>query len=244
MAEIILVTSGKGGVGKSTVSLLTGAALAKRGKKVLLIEMDAGLGGLDIMFGVEDKSVFDLADVLEGRCEPIKAILECPYQRGLSLLGAPRDPSCELKKKPLTILCKGLTHYYDNILIDAPAGLSCGFTVGADICSRGLVVVTPDPVAVRDGRAMSDLLDRENLVSQRLIINRVGAKFLKQKLFSDLDEVIDLVGVQLLGVIPEDPELAVRTAKGQPIEEESRSQRIFNAIAGRLMGEDVPLIVR
>ena len=91
---------------------------------------------------------------------------------------------------------------------------------------------------------MSDLLDRENLVSQRLIINRVGAKFLKQKLFSDLDEVIDLVGVQLLGVIPEDPELAVRTAKGQPIAEESRSQRIFNAIAGRLMGEDVPLIVR
>ncbi|MBC8571348.1 nucleotide-binding protein [Zongyangia hominis] len=244
MAEILLVTSGKGGVGKSTVSLLTGAALAQRGKKVLLIEMDAGLGGLDIMLGVEDQTVFDLADVLKGRCEPIKAIMECPYQRGLSLLGAPRDTSCNLERKSLTFLCKGLTHYYDYIFIDAPAGLSCGFTVGAEICNRALVVVTPDPVAVRDGRVMSDLLDRSGITRQRLVINKVGKKFLGQKLFADLDEVIDAAGVQLIGVIPEDRELTACIGKGQPIDEAGRTGKVFAALAGRLMGEEIPLIVR
>lgn len=244
MAEILLVTSGKGGVGKSTVSLLTGAALAQRGRKVLLIEMDAGLGGLDIMAGVEDQTVFDLSDVLAGRCEPIKAIMTCPYQAGLSLLSAPRDTSCVLERGALTRLCRGLTHYYDFILIDAPAGLSCGFTVGADICSRALVVVTPDPVAVRDGRVVSEVLDRAGITGQRLIINKVGQRFLKQRLFADLDQVIDASGVQLIGVVPEDGELTASTGRGQPLDESSRTRQIFAAIAGRLLGEDIPLLVR
>lgn len=243
MAEIIMITSGKGGVGKSTVSLLTGAALARRGKKVLLIEMDAGLGGLDILMGVQDKAVFDLSDVLRGRCEPIKAIVHCPYRHGLDLIIAPRDEGCELGREPLTKLCRGLSHYYDVLLIDAPGGIGCGFEVGAAVSARAVIVVTPDPVSVRDGRVVSDRLDRVGLRTQRLIINRLGEKFLRQHLFEDLDEVIDGVGAQLLGVVLEDPEILVQTAKGQPLSQKARSGKVFDAIAGRLLGEDIPLVL-
>ncbi|MCI8622239.1 MAG: septum site-determining protein MinD [Provencibacterium sp.] len=242
MSHIKLVTSGKGGAGKSTVCVYAAAGLVRRGRRVLLLEMDAGLRGLDIPLGVSDRTVFDMADVLEGRCEPVKAIVECAWIPELHLMPAPLDRGFCPRTQDLARLCRGLSEYYDYLLIDTPAGLGVGFDVSLSVAHSALLVVTPDPVTVRDASSVAALLFERELSDTKLVINRLPPRP-KQMLVPDLDYCIDAVGAQLIGVIPEERELAVSAAKGRELPEASPARAAFRRIAGRIEGEYSPLPV-
>lgn len=244
MAQIVVVTSGKGGVGKSTVCAQVGQALAGRGKRVLLLEMDSGLRGLDIMLGVENQTVYDLADVLEGRCEPIKAILTSAQGKNLALIPAPYDPTFRPDGGDLVRLTRGLSHYFDFVLVDTPAGLGNSFAVCSRVADRALLVVTPDPVCVRDGGRVADLLFAKGVPQVGLLINKVDPKQNQHsRLIPDLDQVIDSTGVQLLGVIPMEEQIHRAGATGGGVAPHLLAARAFGNIAARLCGEYVELAV-
>ena len=243
LAQTILVTSGKGGVGKSTVSVLLGAALAHGGKRVLLLEMDSGLRGMDIMLGVQDETVFDLSDVLTRRCEPIKAMAVCPYQPGLYLLPAPYDHCFIPDQGDLIRLTRGLAHHFDYLLVDTPAGLGRNFQAAAAVADRALLVATPDPICVRDGRKVADTLEALGVGNIRLVINKVTPQLARMKMLPDLDAVIDGVGVQLIGVVPQENQVMEAAAKGRPLPNSAVCRRVFANLAGRIEGKYIPLAI-
>lgn len=240
MSETILITSGKGGVGKSTVCTMLGVALARRGNRVLMIETDCGLRNLDIMNGVEDRAVYDLGDVLLGQCEPIKAIIGSRLHPGLFLLPATNHTSCIPRQSGLERLLDGLEEYYDTILVDCPAGLGGTLEAVMSIASRGLVVVTPQLIPVKDGAKAAQLLVDRGLTRSRLVINRVPRRFRPTPALPDLDAVIDQVGLQLVGVVPEDSQMSECVNNGRECPPGAVTQ-VFDNIARRLAGELVPL---
>jgi len=242
MAQIIVVTSGKGGVGKSSTCAMVGAALGRAGKRVLLLEMDSGLRGLDIMLGVEDQTVFDLSDVLMGRCEPIKAIAHSTGCDNLHLISAPYDPSFVPDREDLVRLTRGLSHYYDFLLVDTPAGLGANFDVCARVADRGLLVVTPDPICVRDGARVADLLWERGVTDLRLVINKVGRKPPRGgRIIPDLDDVIDTTRVQLIGVVPYEEQVIRVTSTGSSLSAGLLAGQAYDNIAARLCGNQVGL---
>lgn len=236
MAEIMLVASGKGGVGKSVTCAMLGAELARRGKKVLVLEMDSGLRGMDIIFGVEDAVVFDLADILMSRCPPIKAIMKCPYQNGLELIVAPFDHNFVPNKEDLTVLCKGLSKYYDYLILDTPAGLGKNFDVALTVADKALLVVTPDLISVRDGKKISDVIIASGVHDIKLIINKVDTKAVKTKGIRDLDDVIDKTGVQLIAVVPFEEKIIEYTSKGEALPIANSAYRAYRNLAARIEG--------
>lgn len=239
-----MVTAGKGGTGKSFVTAMVGLELALLNQRTLLIELDSGLRGLDIMLGVENQLVYGLGDVLQGTCEPIRAIVPSSWNSNLSLLGASGDHGFLPDREDFLKLCRGLSSYYDVVLVDTPAGVGRCFEAAAHACQQSLLVVTPDPVCVRDARVARDLLgQRCPAVSCRLVINRVRPRQIRQMGYSDLDQVIDGVGAQLIGVVPEE-ELAVSCiSSGKPLPEDRLAKRAFHNIARRLLGDCVELAV-
>ncbi len=243
VSHIRLITSGKGGAGKSTVSVYLGGALVRRGKRVLLVEMDAGLRSLDIMLGANESAVFDLADVLDGRTDPLRASVECAWQPGLWLLPAAADAAFLPKAEALRRFFRETEKVYDYFLIDTPAGLGNGFEVSAAAADSAIVVATPDPVSVRDAAKTAGLLFERGLADTKLIVNRLPEKP-SQMLVPDLDAVIDEVGAQLIGVIPEDKELMQASAGGGPLSPDSLAVWEFEGIAARMEGCYVPLAIR
>lgn len=239
MSHIIVVTSGKGGTGKTAASLYTGAALARKGRRVLLIEMDAGLRGLDIAMGVSDKTAFDMSDVLLGRMELQKAVVECPFAPGFYLLPASARREASPQQDGLSKMIRQAGGWYDMILLDSPAGLGKGFDVSLQAADSAILVVTPDPIAIRDAAATAQLIF-EHGKGCRLLINRVPPRA-RQLLVPDLDSIIDTVGVQLVGAIFEDAQLQTAMAQGKSLPFESPAAQEFENIASRLEGEYVPL---
>lgn len=232
--------SGKGGTGKSTTSVFVGGALALLGKKVLLVELDCGLRSVDIIAGISGQTVYDIEDVLEGRCEVEKAIVESPLYPGLSVISAPYGRK-EIPLGGLAAMCNGLRNRYNYILLDTAAGLGTAYEAAVEIAHRLYFVLTPDPVALRDGRLISDSL-ADWPGQMRLIINRVHARVLEDNAIGDLDDAIDTVGVQLLGVVPDSPAIMKAGASGVPLPKSGRDAAIYTAIARRITGEDVPLV--
>ena len=241
-ARVVALASGKGGVGKSTLSVGLGTAAAKAGKQVLLVEFDAGLRGIDIMLGLTDQIVYDLGDLMEGRCNISSAILECPFCPGFFAIVAPAQMT-PMALQDVELLVSGLRPHFDLILLDMPAGL--GFSVQASqaVADNLLVVVTPDPVCIRDGNTLVQGLTRAGFDRHRLIINRVSRKLLRKQIVQDLDEVIDGVGSQLIGVVPEDPEAQLAAAAGAPMNDKSEIMQVCAAIIRRISGDYVPLIL-
>ena len=243
MARTIFVTSGKGGTGKSTVTALTGAALARQGQRVLLLELDTALRALDIMLGLDKTVVYDLSDILEGRCPPIKAVYPCYDLPNLHLIAAPGRPGTQIARAEMVRLVEKLKSCYDFILLDSPAGVGSGFGIGSAVAEEAIVVVTPDPVCIRDGRVASDLLDNYGLSRQLLVINRMGRSRKAKKLGCRLDTAIDSVGVQLLGVVPEDELVHLSVGAGRMLFANTRARAACENIAGRLLGRRIPLSV-
>ncbi len=238
MPKILLVTSGKGGTGKTTVSLLLAHALCKRDHNVLLIELDSGLRGLDLLLGVSDRVVYDLSDVLCGRCKPIKAITICQVPTGsLHLIAAPSDRFFVPDASNLAGLLKGLGGCYDDLILDTAAGLGRGFDVASSLCTAALVVTTPDQVSVRDAAKATQMLER---TPPRLVVNKFSTRQLSSDL-PDLDAIIDTVGAQLISVIPEDSAIPEAGAHGILPPQASPAMGEIDDLARRLLGERVLL---
>lgn len=242
-AKTIMVTSGKGGVGKSSVCAGIGYHLAVLGGKVLILEMDSGLRCLDLMLGVGENTVFDIADVLCGRCEPIKAIYSSPLAQGLSVMPATFRPNSDYESALFDKLCRGLSHYYDYLLIETPAGFGRTLNDIARVSGQALLVVTPDPISMRDARILSDYLDERGLLPQHVVINKVRAPRGRLEGLTDLDVVIDTVCEPLIGVIPYEPEMVRALPQGRMLPVSCLAGQALCNIARRLTGEFVELAV-
>lgn len=243
MSKIIAVTSGKGGTGKSTVCAGLGYTLAKQGHRTLIIELDFGLRCLDIMFGMENDIKNDLGDVLNGRKKPLDAVSPVPMAANLNLLCAPKN-LVSVTAEQIFDICSSVKKYFEYIIIDTGAGINSHVFDIVEQANLILVVSTPDQVCIRDASLMSDEFYNRGNKSQRLVINKVSKKVIGNALVRNLDEIIDKVGVQLIGVIPEDFKLTVATAKGDPIPTESEALLAFDAISKRLNGDFVPLTIK
>lgn len=243
-ARIIMITSGKGGVGKSTVCAGVAYYLARQNKRVLVMEMDSGLRCLDIMLGVVENTVYDISDVLSGRCEPIKAIYTSPLCKTLCMMPATLRPEADYSVELFERLCNGLSNYYDFILIETPAGFGRTLCDIAAVSNAALLVVTPDPISLRDAKILSDYLDERGLVRQRIIVNKVKTARGRLEVLPDLDTVIDTVLEPLLGVIPYEPELVRLLSAGRAVPADCTAGRAMRNIAKRICGEFVELAVR
>lgn len=255
MGAVTVITSGKGGVGKSTISAGLGCALACRGKRVLLIDGDAGLRSLDVMLNIDQQVVFDISDIINGNCEPIRAIYSCADSGlpNLFVLPAPSQERDVLHPKVMKRLVGILAPYYDHILIDSPAGIGRGFASAVAAAQRALVVTTPNPVCTRDSDKIRQLLNQMGMPIQRLVINRFQKDtFYKLNQYDDLDTIIDSTGIRLIGIVPEDtalmgdiPEAVTRVLNNSVqrffAPKNSPGALALHRLASRLEGENVPL---
>lgn len=243
MGEIVSVVSGKGGVGKSTVSALLGAALARRGRLVLLIDCDAGLRSLDLILSVASETVFDLADVLDGNCEPARAICAVPGVEGLHVLAAPQKVECLDRTRDIARLIRGLSLYYDYVILDSPAGIGAGFYAAVAAANKALVVVTPDAVSIRDGYKVGRIL-KERGIESRLVVNKINVSLIKKQVSPNLDSIIDQTGIKMIAAIPQDEAVVLHIAKGEPNFSKSPGAAAIGNLALRLEGERVPLSLK
>ncbi len=236
-----MVASGKGGTGKSTLSVLLGAALAERGQRVLLMELDCGLGSVDLIAGLGGQVVYNAGDVLAGRCTAAKAVTESPLYRDLFVIAAPgaNEP---LRGDALTLFTKRVGPVFDTILLDTAAGIGDAFRAARAAAGSALLVLTPDPIAARGGRVVCDALTQSGCGDIRLILNQTP-RTLDACGVRSLDECIDIVGAQLLGVVPLSGVIRRAGLTGAPVPHISREWRVLRAIAARMCGENVPLLI-
>ena len=241
-AHVAAIASGKGGAGKTTLTVGLGTAAALAGRQVLAIGVDAGLRGMDLMLGL-DRVVYDLGDLLEGRCSISSALLAVPKRPGFFVIAAPVSLMGKMSLADIRLLIGGLRPYFDLILLDMPAGL--GFSTEASLAAADslLAVVTPDPVCVRGGGMLVGRLAAAGFSRHRLVINRVESRRIRRGAIRDLDEVIDGVGSQLIGVVPEDSGVSAAAAAGEPMDRESGLVKACGVIVRRMAGEYIPLLI-
>ena len=235
MGEAIVITSGKGGVGKTTATLNIGAALALKGAHVMLVDTDIGLRNLDVVMGLEDKIVYDLVDVVEGKCRLRQALVEDPRFFGrLHLL--PVVTADQMR----ALVCE-LVQGADYVLIDCPAGIEQGFQNAVAGANRAVVVTMPEVSAVRDADRVIGILRSYDLPAPKLIINRIRAGMVRRGDMMSTSDMLEVLGCDLLGVIPDD-ETVIRAGNlGEPVARGNTQVSLaYRNIASRLMGEEVP----
>ena len=244
-AKIITITSGKGGVGKTTATANIGAALAKNGEKVVCIDADIGLRNLDVVLGLENRIVYDLVDVVEGRCRLKQALIRDKHIPGLFLI-----PSAQTRDKTavsptdMIQLCDELRSDIDWILLDSPAGIERGFRNAIAPADEIIIVTNPEISAVRDADRIIGLIEAEEKGPGQLIINRLDFKMVQQNNMISADDVVDLLAIKLLGIVPEDRQVIISTNQGIPIsmDDKSLAGKAFCNIARRMKGESVPFL--
>jgi septum site-determining protein MinD len=244
--RVIVITSGKGGVGKTTSNANIGTALAKSGKKVVMIDTDLGLRNLDLLLGLENRIVYTIVDVVEERCKLKQALVKDKKNPNLCLLAAAqtRDKSA-LTDEQLKDICKKLQKDFDYVLVDCPAGIEQGFQNAIAGASEAIVVTTPEMSAVRDADRIIGLLEaKEEIENYKLLINRVRPNLIKSNDMMSVDDVSEILSAEIIGIIPEDTGIITSTNKGEPIvnDEKSLAGRAFKNVARRIGGEDVPFI--
>ena len=242
MSTAVVVTSGKGGTGKTSLTGGVSSCLAALGRRVLCIDMDIGLRNLDISLGLTDRALMDFTDVLEGRCSLKRAAVPHPVIKNLYLLTAPLTLSPGISEERMKAFLRTAREQYDYILMDSPAGMGEGFRLAVCGADRGIVVSTTDTSALRDAQRVVSLLSRQ-LPSIHLVVNRVQPKLLR-RLRTTIDDAMDAAGLPLLGVVPEDEQVMLSANQGKPIILASRKGAAvaYLNIARRLMGERVPLM--
>ena len=241
-ARRIVLTSGKGGVGKTTTTANLGAVLAKRGHRVVLVDADIGLRNLDLVLGVEKRIVFDLVEVVEGRCQLRQALIKDKRLENLSILPAAqtRDKT-SITELQFADVIEQIAEICDFVLIDCPAGIEHGFRNAIAGASEAIVVTTPEVSAIRDADRVIGKLQERGL-PLRLIVNRLRPEMVRSGDMLSVDDVTDILSAELLGIIPDDEEVIETTNKGEPIvlQADSRLAAIYDKIARRLEGELVP----
>lgn len=244
MGEVIVITSGKGGVGKTTTTANVGTGLAKLDKKVVLIDTDIGLRNLDVVMGLENRIVYNLVDVIEGNCRLKQALIKDKRYPNLYLL-----PSAQTRDKDAVTpeqMCKladDLRMDYDYILMDCPAGIEQGFKNAIAGADSALVVTTPEVSAVRDADRIIGLLEANDIKQTHLIVNRLRTDMVKRGDMMSSDDVVEILAVDLIGVVPDDENIVISTNLGEPlVGNETLAGQAYMNICRRLVGEEVPLL--
>ena len=245
MSQVIVVASGKGGTGKTTVCAGLAVAIAKNNKKVLIIDCDSGMRGVDMVLGIADELVYDISDVISGGCERKDAVYRVDPELELYCVAAPLYADDEVSPSLIREFVGKAREEYDYILIDSPAGTGSGFTAAANSADRALVVINTEPISLRGCRNIKQRLDAMGIRDQRLVINRFDRdRFFKMGLYEDLDAVIDEAGMRLIGLIPEDVRVIALSQRGALKGNWSSTAVIFDTVAKRLEGVDVPIIIK
>lgn len=244
MGEIIVVTSGKGGVGKTTTTANLGVGLAELGKKVIVIDTDLGLRNLDVVMGLENRIVYNLVDVIEGKCRLKQALIRDKRYDNLYLL-----PSAQTKDKSavspeqMKKLTAELRADYDYILLDCPAGIEQGFQNAIAGADRAIVVTTPEVSAIRDADRIIGLLETNKIQKIELVINRIRIEMVKRGDMMSIDDVTEILSVNLLGAIPDDEQVVIATNQGASvIAGSSPAGQAYRNICRRIKGEEVPFL--
>ena len=243
MGEVIVITSGKGGVGKTTSTANIGTGLALQGKKVALLDTDIGLRNLDVVMGLENRIVYDLVDVVEGNCKIKQALIKDKRYEGLFLLPAAQTKDKNaVKPDQMKKLCNELKKDFDYIIVDCPAGIEQGFKNAISGADRAIVVTTPEVSAVRDADRIIGLLEANEIKEPRLLLNRVRDDMVKRGDMMSTEDVLEILAIDLMGVVPDDQSIIVATNKGEPAvtDEKSHAGSAYRNIVKRIMGEDVP----
>ncbi len=246
MGKVFVVTSGKGGVGKTTTVANLGAGLAKLGKRAVMVDTDIGLRNLDVVMGLENRIVYDIVDVVEGNCRLKQALIKDKrLDDSLYLLPAAqtRDKN-SVSEEQMLALMEDLKAEFDYIVIDSPAGIEQGFKNAIAAAEEAVIVTNPEMSSVRDADRIIGLLEAAELHNPRLIINRIRPKMVKKGDMMDIEDILDILAVELLGIVPEDDTIVVSTNRGEPavLDHNSKAGQAFRNIVRRMNGEEVPLL--
>ncbi len=246
MSRIIVITSGKGGVGKTTVTSNLGAALARLNRKVALVDADFGLRNLDLLLGLEERVVYTALDVLAGECRLAQALVKHKQLSGLVLLPAAQNRNKEsVEPEQMKTIITALAKGYDYIVVDSPAGIELGFRNAIVAAQEALIVTTPEIAAVRDADRVIGLLEAEGVSKINLIVNRVKPHMIEENKMMSVEDVLELLGVPLIGVVPDNEQVIVATNRGEPLvigHQDSLPGLAFQNIARRIEGEKVPFL--
>jgi septum site-determining protein MinD len=244
-ATIVTITSGKGGVGKTTATANLGVALALTGKRVVTIDADIGLRNLDVVLGLENRIVYDLVDVVEGRCRLRQAMIRDKRLSEMYLIPAAqtRDKTA-VSPQDMVRICDQLRPDFDYVLVDSPAGIERGFQNAIAPADSVFIVTTPEVSAVRDADRIIGLLEAEEKDTPQLIINRFKPDMARRGDMLGTSDVIEILAIELIGIVPEDENIIISTNKGVPaaLDEKTLAGQAFRNIAQRIMGQDVPFM--
>lgn len=245
MGEAIVITSGKGGVGKTTTSANIGTALALLGKKVCMVDTDIGLRNLDVVMGLENRIIYDLCDVAEGRCRLNQALVKDKRFDELYMLPAAqtKDKNAVSPEQVRDIVLE-LKKEYEYVIIDCPAGIEQGFKNAIAGADRAIIVTTPEHAAVRDADRIIGLLESSHIEAPKLIINRIKPNMVKSGDMLDIEDIIQVLNIDLIGIVPDDEHVIKAANLGEPtvLNPDSRAAIAYRNIARRILGDTVPLM--
>lgn len=244
MGEVIVITSGKGGVGKTTTTANVGTGLAMLGNKVVLIDTDIGLRNLDVVLGLENRIVYNLVDVIEGNCRIKQALIKDKKLPNLFLL-----PSAQTRDKnsvtpeQMVKLTEELRTDFDYIILDCPAGIEQGFKNAVSGADRALVVTTPEISAIRDADRIIGLLEAEEMKQTDLVVNRLRVDMVRRGEMMSVTDVVDILAINLIGAVPDDENIVISTNNGEPlVGNDTLPGKAFMNICRRIMGEEIPML--
>ncbi len=244
MSEVIVITSGKGGVGKTTTTANVGTGLAQLGKKVVLIDTDIGLRNLDVVMGLENRIVYNLVDVVEGNCRPKQAMIKDKKYPNLFLLpSAQTRDKTSVTPEQMKALTEELKDDFDYIILDCPAGIEQGFKNAIAGADRALIVTTPEVSAIRDADRIIGLLESEEFKKIQLIVNRIRMDMVKKGDMMSVEDVLDILAIDLIGVVPDDENIVIATNEGEPVVgKDTQAGKAYANICRRVTGEEVPIM--
>lgn len=249
MGKVIIVASGKGGTGKTTVTANLGAALAMRNNSVVVVDMDMGLRNLDVALGLESNIVYDVADIVEGNAQLEDALIKDPLYESLYFIPSPqtRDASSvtvEDSEETWRKLWERLAERFDYCIIDAPAGIEGGFKFAMYGADEAIIVTLPETAALRDADRVVDILEVNGTENIRLIINRIRPEMIEKGIMMNIDSCIEMLGIPILGIVGDDIELTASSLKGELAVNNPKSIAgvAFGNVAARILGEDVPIM--
>ncbi|SFB67008.1 septum site-determining protein MinD [Butyrivibrio sp. YAB3001] len=244
MGEVIVVTSGKGGVGKTTTTANIGTGLAKLNKKVVLIDTDIGLRNLDVVMGLENRIVYNLVDVVEGNCKIKQALIRDKKYDSLFLLPAAQTKDkTSVTPEQMKNLTDELKKEFDYIILDCPAGIEQGFKNAIAGADRALVVTTPEVSAVRDADRIIGLLEANEIKKSHLIVNRLRTDMVKRGDMMSAEDVVDILSIELIGQVPDDENIVIATNNGEPlVGDNSLAGQAYMNICRRVTGEQIPFL--
>lgn len=244
MSEVIVVTLGKGGVGKTTTSANVGTGLAAMGKKVVLIDTDIGLRNLDVVMGLENRIVYNLVDVVEGKCRVKQALIKDKRYHSLYLMpSAQTRDKTSVSPEQMVKMIQSLKEQFDYIILDCPAGIEQGFQNAIAGADRALVITTPEVSAIRDADRIIGILEANEFKQIDLIINRLRYDMIKRGDMMTVEDVVDILSIPLIGLVPDDENVVIATNQGEPLVGNSTlAGRAYQNVCCRVMGEEVPFL--